>query len=164
MSPSDAYDIWQRSVATKNERVAEIIDTIIKSEPEGLPVIINRNPTINYGSILQCFCVGYTDTLTMSVPLQVLKLMGADFDGDVLNIFHIINKAFFERCYIVFNPRNAMYISRVDGKMNSDVLVQRDTLINANTFLHLGRHNYSNKNISKLEAIKEKQKNYFMNY
>ncbi len=27
------------------------------------------------------FCVGYTDTLTMSVPLQVLKLLGADFDG-----------------------------------------------------------------------------------
>jgi hypothetical protein len=24
------------------------------------------------------FCVGYTDTLTMSVPLQVLKLLGAD--------------------------------------------------------------------------------------
>lgn len=28
------------------------------------------------------FCIGYTDTLTMSVPLQVLKIMGADFDGD----------------------------------------------------------------------------------
>lgn len=26
------------------------------------------------------FCVGYTDTLTMSVPLQVLKSLAADFD------------------------------------------------------------------------------------
>ena len=78
ISPSDAYDIWSRAVATKDERVAEIITAIIKSEPEGLPVIINRNPTINYGSILQMYCVGFTDTLTMSVPLQVLKLLGAD--------------------------------------------------------------------------------------
>lgn len=88
--------------------------------------------------------------------------MAADFDGDVLNILHIINQAFFERCYIIFNPRNAMYISRIDGKLNSDVIVQRDTLINANTFLHLGRHNYSKKNIDKIKAIKEKQKEYFM--
>lgn len=162
ISPSDAYDIWSKAIATKDERVAEIIDAIIHAEPEGLPVIINRNPTINYGSILQVFCVGYTDTLTMSIPLQVLKLMGADFDGDVLNIFHIINKAFFERCYVVFNPRNAMYISRVDGKMNADVLVQRDTLINTNTFLHLGRHNYTPEQLEKIKAIKEKQKEYFM--
>lgn len=28
--------------------------------------------------ILQVFCVGYTDTLTMSVPLQILSLLGAD--------------------------------------------------------------------------------------
>lgn len=98
----------------------------------------------------------------MSVPLQVLKIMNADFDGDVLNIFHIINKAFFERCYIVFNPRNAMYISRIDGKMNADVLVQRDTLINANTLLHLGRHNYSKSQMDKILAIKARQKEVFM--
>lgn len=35
-------------------------------------------PTINYGSILQMYCVGFTDTLTLSVPLQILKLLAAD--------------------------------------------------------------------------------------
>ena len=34
--------------------------------------------TIQFGSILQCFCVGYTDTLTMSVPLQILPSLAAD--------------------------------------------------------------------------------------
>ena len=82
------------------------------------------------------------------------------FDGDVLNIMHIINQAFFERCYTVFNPRNAMYISRIDGRLNGDLLVQRDTLINANTFLHLGRDNYSNSQLDKIKVIKEKQKEY----
>lgn len=46
ISPADAYDIWSRAIARKDERVAEIIDAMIKSEPEGLPVIINRNPTM----------------------------------------------------------------------------------------------------------------------
>ena len=30
---------------------------------------------------MQMFCVGFTDTLTMSVPLQALKPLCADFDG-----------------------------------------------------------------------------------
>lgn len=55
-----------------------------------------------------------------------------------------------------------MYISRIDGKLNSDLLVQRDTLINANTFLHLGRKYYSAEQIDRIKAIKEKQKLYFM--
>jgi hypothetical protein len=163
ISPSEAYYWWYKACAKKDDRVAEIIDNIIKSSPEGIPVLINRNPTINYGSILQCFCVGFSDTLTMSVSLQSLKPLCADFDGDVLNIMFIINRAFFERAYRIFNPRNAMYISRINGKLNSDLLVQRDTLINANTFLHLGRHNYSNEQLDKIKAIKERQKQYFLN-
>lgn len=55
-----------------------------------------------------------------------------------------------------------MYISRIDGKLNSDLLVQRDTLINANTFLHLGRDNYSPENLEKIKAIRERQKAYYM--
>ena len=43
ISPSDAYDKWYKAIATKDERIAEIIDNLIKASPEGLPVIINRN-------------------------------------------------------------------------------------------------------------------------
>lgn len=78
-----------------------------------------------------------------------------------MNVLHIINNAFFERCNIIFNPRNAMYISRIDGKLNSDMVVQRDTLINANTYLHLGRSNYSDKQLKKIKEIKERQKIYY---
>ena len=34
--------------------------------------------TIAYGGILQMFCVGFTETYTMAVPLQVLKSLAAD--------------------------------------------------------------------------------------
>lgn len=74
----------------------------------------------------------------------------------------IINKAFGERCKIVFNPRNAMYINKIDGKLNSDMLVQRDTIINANTFMYLGRDNYNTEDINAINSIKEKQKAYYL--
>ena len=51
-SPAEAYDKWSRAVATKDERIGEIIMAIIHSEPEGLPVIINRNPTM----VIPCTC------------------------------------------------------------------------------------------------------------
>jgi hypothetical protein len=46
MTPSEANDIWNKALAKKDERVAEIIDMIIKANPEGLPCILNRNPKI----------------------------------------------------------------------------------------------------------------------
>lgn len=61
------------------------------------------------------------------------------FDGDVLNILLIISEPFYQACYEVFNPRNNMYISHNNGLANPDVCVQRDTIINANTLLWLGR-------------------------
>ena len=84
ISPSEAYDMWSRALANKDPRICEIIDTIIRNDPsgEGLPVIINRNPTISFGRELQMYCIGYTNTLTMSIPLQVLKMLAADFDGE----------------------------------------------------------------------------------
>ena len=63
---------------------------------------------------------------------------------------------------MIFNPRNAMYISRIDGKLNSDLLVQRDTLINANTFLYLGRKNYTEAQINEINAANERQKAYYL--
>jgi len=80
---------------------------------------------------------------------------------DVLNILYIINRAFYLRCAQIFNPRNAMYISRIDGRLNKNLLVQRDTLINTNTFLYLGRDKYSEQNINKIQEIVEKQKRYY---
>ena len=52
ISPSEAYDRWYRAIAKKDDRIAEILDNFIHANSEGLPVLINRNPTINYGSII----------------------------------------------------------------------------------------------------------------
>lgn len=50
ISYNEAYKIWERAKVKKDERVAEIINALIRSTPEGLPILLNRNPTISYGS------------------------------------------------------------------------------------------------------------------
>lgn len=55
ITPSQAHDWWYRSIAKKDERIAEILDNLIRSHQEGIPVLINRNPTINYGLIFYYF-------------------------------------------------------------------------------------------------------------
>lgn len=163
ISYQEAYDKWYRALAKPDPIIVNIIQTIIDNsgpiDPKtgrhmGIPVIINRNPSINYGSILMSFCVKINlNDYTMSVPLQILRSLAADFDGDVLNIFFIINQAFFERAFQIFNPRNAMYISRSNGMLNSDVLVQRDTLINANTLEGLTKDRYTEEELAELKSI-----------
>lgn len=162
MSPTEANDIWYKACIEPNPKVSAIIQSIIddckrKGMP-GIAVIINRNPTIAYGGILMMFCVGFTETYTMSVPLQVLKLLAADFDGDVLNILLPINQTFIRLAWEKFNPRNTMYISRNDGYFNSDVSMQRDTLINANTLARCGRDSYTQEDIDNFDRLIELKK------
>ena len=79
-------------------------------------------------------------------------------DGDCLNVMYIINKDFLERAIEIFNPRNNLYISRNDGKFNKAVCAQRDTLINLNTFIWLGREKYNQVQMNKINAIRARQK------
>ena len=46
MSPSEAYDIWSKALVNYDERIGEILNTIIKNENggEGIAAILNRNP------------------------------------------------------------------------------------------------------------------------
>ena len=80
MSYSDAYDFWYKACITENVTVKDIILSLINNNKtgRGLPVLINRNPTISAGSILQMFCTKMTTGYTMGIPLQVLKLLAAD--------------------------------------------------------------------------------------
>ena len=113
---------------------------------------------------MQCFCVGMSDPgprfqYIMQVPLQILPLLAADFDGDVLNLLYIINQDFFKRAFEVFNPMNNQYISHNDGMFNNAVNQQRDTLINANTMIDLGRVHYTPEELQALEAVKSMNMN-----
>ena len=72
---------------------------------------------------------------------------------------YIINRDFLQRAIEIFNPRNAFYISRNDGLFNNLVNHQKDTLINANIFVELGRGVYSKDDIDNINKIKMKWSN-----
>lgn len=82
LSGSDAYNMWYKAHITPDPLVIGIIETLIKTscDGKGLPFIINRNPTIAYGGILQMYCIGINYNYTMGIPLQILSLLAADFD------------------------------------------------------------------------------------
>lgn len=159
-----AHDVWY--LASVNPRqdphIKMIIQSIIDANKErgfpGIPVIINRNPTISFGGILQMYCTGMNDAFVMSIPLPILPLLGADFDGDALNVLLIINDGFHEMAAEVFNPRNSMYISKNDGMFNMQISHQRDTLINSCSFILEGRDNYTQEELEEIQSILEENK------
>lgn len=164
LSYSDAYTKWYYASIKKDKVILDIINNIIYNalpDHRGLPVLINRNPTIAYGSILAMYVIGCSDEsdkfeYIMKVPLQILPLLEADFDGDVLNCLYIINRAFYERANQIFNPRNVFYISRNDGLFNNDVNHQKDTLVNATMLVSLGQKNYDQADLDNIRRIKQK--------
>lgn len=156
----EAWNKWFKGIINVDDTIKKILEDLIHNScnGEGLPVLINRNPTLHKGNIGQMYVVGINYNFTMSVPLQILRLFAADFDGDVLNILHIISMQFYERAKEIFNPRFTAYISCTDGLTNRDVLVQRDTLINANTLNDLTYPLYTEAELEHIEMLKRKAK------
>ena len=78
LSYSVAYKRWYRcQINGFDQTIYDIIYGLIK-DSGGLPVLINRNPTINYGGILRCRCTGINMNYTMSISLLILKPLAAD--------------------------------------------------------------------------------------
>lgn len=130
MTYEDASQEWFESTISFNQRVYEIMLYIV--ENNDTRVLVNRNPTIKFGSLI-CMKIRkvrpeYTDNHTMSLPLFVLRSMNADFDGDTLNIVAIKIKDLakgFDRNY---NPRKSLIISRNDGLFNDDFNLLKDQM------------------------------------
>jgi len=70
-----------------NEEIYMIMKKMIQDEEIG--ILLNRNPTISYGSILYLKVAGikhdYED-LTMSVHNSILSLLAGDYD----KLFHLL--------------------------------------------------------------------------
>ena len=145
---SEAYRIWYKASLEVDERVLQIINNLIKAEK--VNVIINRNPTISYYSIVYKRVVGCTLDFVMGMDIYTLSGLGADFDGDVLNISLLLNQRFAHACEKVYSPRNAFCISRDDGRMNSDINIFKDTVVNINSLKSLSIDNYSPAQLEKI--------------
>lgn len=127
ISPNEAL---QRIEDAKNYFDPKIYKYMLELKDKtnlGCQFLIDRNPTINIGSIilvkLDKIKTDYND-LTMSLSNNVLACLGADFDGDVLNLIPIFTtdqKKAFEN----FKP-SKLIISKNDGKFNRDFQFDKD--------------------------------------
>ena len=151
-SPSEAYRIWDEARIEYNPMIADLIQNIIDSQY--VAITLNRNPSISPSSIIQLHVVGVTknDTYSCHVPHEILKSMGADFDGDTLNILLIINDEFLLNAAKLFNPRLSMQISYNDGMFNGKMSLQTDTMICINSFTQLGIDSITDEEYAMIEA------------
>ncbi len=124
-------DRWYTLVRTQDPSIMNIIDILIHKTPGGLRTYSNRNPTIAYGSVTCQTITGINtdiDDLTESLPLSILKLMNADFDGDTLNNVPIIEKSMADKFQEAFSPER-MVIDPATGKFNRKIGVIKDQLV-----------------------------------
>lgn len=103
-----------------DDYIYKIMCDIVREEhPQ---IILNRNPTITFGSILLMNIRRVKpdpSDVTLSIPSAILPGLNADFDGDVLNTLGIEMEelsTFFDG----FSPKN-MLINRTDETIKYDV-------------------------------------------
>ena len=103
-----------------DEYVYKIMCDIIREDQPKL--ILNRNPTITFGSILMMKIRKVkkdSDDVTLAIPSAILPGLNADFDGDVLNTLALEMEEFWE-LFDGFSPVN-MLIDRVSNIIKYDV-------------------------------------------
>lgn len=85
VSLNEAESIWCKAITKYDTSMVKIINQFI--EKGNCTVLFNRNPTINYGSIMKLKIVGIKtqyDDLTASLHNCILPPMGADYDGNTI--------------------------------------------------------------------------------
>lgn len=103
-----------------DEYVYSIIKQILAEQD--VHIILNRNPTITFGSILLMKIRNVkpnSDDMTLAIPSAVLPSLNADFDGDALNTIGI-NLEELVVCFRGFSPEN-MLIDRTNHNIKYDV-------------------------------------------
>lgn len=85
----DAISIYDRSMMKFNPVIYDIIMNMIRGSryPKGIPVLFNRNPSLQRGSVQLLFGKMKTNVHdnTIGISPLVLSDPNADFDGDAMN-------------------------------------------------------------------------------
>lgn len=124
-----AFTQWNAARIRFSSKVYEIMQYILQKEQP--MILLNRNPTLNYYSMLllkiRSVKRDFND-YTLSVPLAILPGLNADFDGDVLNIIGLMN-AELKYIFRKFNPVERMIMSRDSGLLNDYFSITKGQLI-----------------------------------
>lgn len=128
----EAQNVWERGLVHFDKTLYRIMEYMCKENRDDITIIINRNPSINFGSFLCMKVKGVTkdpSSKTMRLNTRVIQVLAADFDGDQLNVFRIIGKDLSRRIAKTMNPRYNLYIDRVNGRVNKDLMPLKDEVV-----------------------------------
>lgn len=127
----EASNAWKKATNHFDPIIYSIMEHMV-TDPKCrkyCTVLLGRNPYINYGSVLFMTIVHVKKDITdktMTIPSHIIVGMNADFDGDILGAFRIIGEDMGKRFGKNLNPRYNLFISRMDGHVNKDVLPVKD--------------------------------------
>jgi len=137
ISEDKAQQIW-RNAYNFDEKVYDIMMYLV--EHDEVALIINRNPTLNFYSMLLMKIRKIkhdNNDYCLSVPLSILPGLNADFDGDILNIIGLVDRA-FQKMYRKYDPVSRMLTDRDSGLLNNYFVINKDQLINLSNFASMG--------------------------
>ena len=136
ISYKEAEREWFNATLKMNDKIYMIMQKMISENDVG--VLLNRNPTIAYGSILYLKIKevkhDYND-VTMSLNSTLLTLLAGDYDGDVLNLISIKDKSTREAFKQVFSPVN-LIIDSNNGSFNTALNLERDQILGLNNLIN----------------------------
>jgi len=139
MTVIEAENRWHKSLTKFDNRIYQIMEYLVKNTKNGMRKMLNRNPTISYGSMLTCKIVEVKkdfDDLTLSISNNILGLLEGDYDGDVLNDNALPETKVADIFEKTFNPR-MMIIDRNNGKFNGKMGLIKDQMIGFYKFNHI---------------------------
>ena len=100
ISPRDAERIINRAVNNYDPLIDEVIQELIAEHPSGrgLPIILQRNPSLKRGSAQQLWVSQVKkdpNDFTIMLSVLILGAFNADFDGDQMNGYFIVDGRIF---------------------------------------------------------------------
>jgi hypothetical protein len=131
----EAEEVWHKASLKVDQEVYKVMKKIITDEEIG--ILLNRNPTISYGSMLYLRVAGIKDDYedwTMSIHNGILSLLAGDYDGDVLNVISLKDSEMKEVFREVFSPVS-LIIDSNNGKFNTALNLERDQVLGLSNLL-----------------------------
>jgi DNA-directed RNA polymerase beta' subunit len=131
----EAEEVWHKATLKVDREVYKVMKKVITDEEIG--ILLNRNPTISYGSMLYLRVAGIKDDyedMTMSIHNGILSLLAGDYDGDVLNVISLKDSEMKEVFREVFSPIS-LIIDSNNGKFNTALNLERDQVLGLSNLL-----------------------------
>lgn len=138
----EAYNQYYFALSRIDEEIKEIMLQLMDECPfEGIPCLLNRNPTLQIGSIMLLFIKKIKFDIhdeTIGYPSILCKRPNADFDGDHMNGLVLLHGWREVKKFMSIHPSN-LYISRNRISLTPETGIPQVLTVVANQFLDMCR-------------------------